>query len=106
MMLLRPELPEVEDTPVAAGEALITDQAGQVGLEVGQAQPGVGGDLVEVVQQRGLGQHGQFGQGTLLEPLVEPLVERRARGGVATQPGQLSLLMVLQLRSAPPLTAA
>jgi hypothetical protein len=69
-------------------------------------QRGVGGDLVEVVQQRGLGQHGQLGQGTVLEPLVEPLVERRARGGVVTQPGQFLLLVVLQLRSAPPLTAA
>jgi hypothetical protein len=46
-----------------------------VGRDLGQLDRGVGHQLIEVLHDHGLGQHGQLVQGAIGAAGVEPLVE-------------------------------
>jgi hypothetical protein len=66
-------------------EALVAFQGGQVGLDLGQLDRRAGDQLVEVLHDHGLGQHGQLVKWMIGAAGVEALVERRMGVGVVAK---------------------
>jgi hypothetical protein len=77
-----------------------------VGLDLGQLDRRVGHQLVEVLHDHGLGQHGQLLEGPVDAAGMEPSVEGRMGVGVLAHLPQRACLVSMQLLGGPAVVPA